>query len=131
MATPVGAHIHVLLKSVGNPMVQLLFVWIGFSIRFADALRNDFCETFSMACVLAVFALHPSRIFEELSAKCTAHDAVELLLHKSVTILLLDFLFTLPDSAFAVESNVKADFASVLFGWITCQLLLGNSNLTY
>ena len=78
-----------------------------------------------MASVLAVLALHSSCIFEELSTKRTAHDGVELLGHKLVTVLFLDFLFALAYGTFSVESEVKSSFAFVVF---RCLII---SELTY
>lgn len=47
-------------------MVQLLFIWVGLRIGFADALRNHFWVALLVAGIFAVLALHPRRVLEEL-----------------------------------------------------------------
>ena len=79
-------------------MVQLLLIGICLCIRFADTFRDHLGAAFLMACVLAVLALHTGRIFEKVSAHRTAHDVVELLEHKFVTIKLMDLFFPLANS---------------------------------
>ena len=97
-------------------MIEFLFVRVGFCIGFADTLGNDLGETIRMTGVLAVLALHPRRILEKLTTKSAPHDTVELLFDKFMSILLLDFFFTLSDSAFPAKSDVEASFAPILFG---------------
>ena len=58
MAAPICTHIGKLLETMRNAMVDLLFIWIGFVIRLADAFRDDFRVAFSVAGVLAIRALH-------------------------------------------------------------------------
>jgi hypothetical protein len=52
-----------------------------------------------MASVLAVLALHPGRILEELATQCAPHDLVKLVLHELVSEFLVNLFFLLPDRA--------------------------------
>ena len=100
-----------------NPVIDFLFIRIRFCVRLADTFRNNFLETFLMTCVLAIFALHTGSVFEKLSTKCAAHDAVELLQYELVSILFLNFFFTLTDCTFTIQPCVEMGFATVLFDY--------------
>lgn len=60
-----------------------------------------------MASILAILALHASRVLEEIAAKRTTHDVVKLLKHKLVTVKLMCLLFSLPNGTFTVEAGVE------------------------
>jgi hypothetical protein len=68
MTAPICAHIRKLLEAMRDAMVDLLLVWICFCVRLADTLCNDTGIAFCVTSVLAVFALHSSRILEEIPA---------------------------------------------------------------
>ena len=86
MATPICSHIRERLKSMRNPMIDLLLVGIRFSIRLADTLGHDLGIALLMASILAIFALHASGVLEKISAQSTTHDVVELLYDEFVAI---------------------------------------------
>jgi hypothetical protein len=69
MAAPVGAHVRKGLEPVGNAVVELGFVRIGFGIGLRDALGDDLGITLLVAGVVAVGTLHACRVFEEVAAK--------------------------------------------------------------
>lgn len=98
-------------------MVDFFFVRIGLVIGFADAFGDNFLITFAMTRVLAIDALHTSGILQEISAKCTAHDIVELLSHELVPLLLVDLFFLLTNSTLSIKTNVKRTSIFHLFGW--------------
>ena len=60
-------------------MIDLLLVWIRFCIGFAYTLGNDAGIAFRMASVLAILALHSSRVFEKVATEGATHNVVELL----------------------------------------------------
>lgn len=88
-------------------MVDLLFVGICFGIAFADALGHHASIALGVAGVLAVIALHAGRVFEKISAQRTAHDVVELALHKLVAVHFVDFLLALTNSALAAKTGFQ------------------------
>ena len=96
-------------------MVDLLFVGVRLVVGLADTFGNDLGITFGVAGVLAIRALHAGRVFEEVSAECTAHDVIELLLDEFVALLLVDLFLLLPDRTLSVKTNVKGSFAAGLF----------------
>ena len=86
MTAPIRAHIRERLKSMRNPMVDLLLIRIRFSIRLADTFGHDLWIALLMASILAIFTLHASGILEKISAQSTTHDVVELLYDEFVAI---------------------------------------------
>lgn len=67
MTTPICAHIRKLLETMGNAVIDLLLVGIGLRIRLTDTLGNNAGIALRVTSVLAIFALHTSRILEELA----------------------------------------------------------------
>lgn len=97
-----------------DAMVDLLLVRIGFRVALADAFGDNASVAFGMASVLAILALHPCRVLEELAAKSTAHNVVKLLLHKLVTVHLVDLLLPLADGALSPKTKVNGPAILVL-----------------
>ena len=93
-------------------MIDLLLVWIRLVICFADTLGNDLRVTLAVTRILAVGTLHTRSILEKFSAQRTAHDVVELLRNKLVTLLLVNFLLLLSNSTLTVETDIE--WAAVL-----------------
>lgn len=60
-------------------MIQFFFIRISLCVRLANTLCDDSGVAFLVASVLAIFALHASRIFEEVATESTAHNVVKLL----------------------------------------------------
>jgi hypothetical protein len=87
-----------------DPVVQLLFIRILFRFGFGNALCNDLFEALSVASVLAVFALSTST-GKEIRAKGAAHDLIELLDSKLVSVHLLDLALSLADSSGTAQSR--------------------------
>jgi hypothetical protein len=87
-------------------VIDLLFVRIRFRIALADTLGDDAGVALGVAGILAVFALHTRRILEEVSAKRTAHDVVELVLYKLVAVHLVDLLLALSNSALSSQTEI-------------------------
>ena len=77
-----------------------------------------------MTSIFTVLALHSCCIFKEVSAKSAAHDVIELLLYKFVTILLMDLLFSLSNGTFTVKTYIERPAIFCLFD---CQWLAANS----
>jgi hypothetical protein len=88
-------------------MVDLFFVWVGLVVGFADAFGDDLGIAFGVTSVLAISTLYTGRVLEEISAKCTAHDVVELLLDELVSLLLVHHFFLLANGSLAVEANIE------------------------
>lgn len=112
MAAPVRGHVREWLEPVGDAVVDLLLVRVRLCIALADALGDNAGEALCMTGVLAVLALHPGRVFEELAAERAAHNVVELLLDELVAVHLVDVLLSLADSA--LSSQAKVDWAAIL-----------------
>lgn len=96
-------------------MVEFRLIRIGFGVRLCDALGDHFAIALFMACVLAVRALHSSRIFQEISAQSTPHDVIELLLDKLMPILFVNFLSPLSNGAFSVQTDIEGSTVFALF----------------
>ena len=71
-----------------------------------------------MTSELAILALHACRVFEEVTTKCTAHDVVELLQYKFMSVKLMDFLLALSYGAFSVETDIERPAILHLFCYI-------------
>lgn len=54
MTTPIGAHIRETFPPMGNAMIDLGFIWVGFRIRLRDTLGNDLRVALLVASKLAV-----------------------------------------------------------------------------
>lgn len=79
MAAPICAHVREPFETMRYAVVEFFFVRVCLRIGFTDTLGNHFGIAFLMTSIFAIFALHPSRIFEKISAQSAAHDVVELL----------------------------------------------------
>ena len=115
MTAPIGPHVGKILESVWDAMIELLLVRIGFRIRFADTFGNNFRVALFMARIFAIPALHTGGVFQELPAKGTTHDVVELLEHKLMAVKFMDFFFALANGAFTVKTNVEGSSVFELF----------------
>ena len=115
MTAPIGPHVGEILESVRYTMIEFLLIRIGFRIRFADTFGNDLGVALFVARVFAILALHTGGVLEELPAKSTTHDVVELLEHKFMAVKFMNFFFALADGAFAVEANVEGSSVFELF----------------
>ena len=115
MATPISSNVGETLKAMWDAMIDSILIWIGFIVCFADTLCNDFGVAFLMAGVLAIRTLHPGGILQEFTTKCTAHDIVELLLDKFMTLLLVDLFLLLSNSPLAIQPNVEWSTSTHLF----------------
>jgi hypothetical protein len=82
-----------------NPVVEFRLIRIGFGVRLCDALGDHFAIALFMARVLAVRALHSSRVLQEISAQSTPHDVIELL----------------PNGTFSVQTDVEGSSVFALF----------------
>ncbi len=58
MATPIRAHVREFLETVGDPMIDLLFVGISLCIRLADTFCDHLGITLRVTSIFAVLALH-------------------------------------------------------------------------
>lgn len=114
VAAPVCRHVGEGLESVRNAVVNLFLVRVGLGVALADALGDDALVAFGMASVLAVLALHTGRVLQKVTAQRTAHDIVELMLDKFVTVHLVDLFFALTDSALSAKANVDRLLVLVL-----------------
>lgn len=74
-----------------------------------------------MASVLAVGTLHASRILQKISAKRTTHNVIKLLCNELMSLLFVDFFFSLTDGPLTVETYIKRSSSTYLFD---CQILL-------
>ena len=75
-----------------------------------------------MASVLAVRALHASRVFEEVSTVRTAHDVVECLYREFVTVLLDDVFFLLANGTLTPKTSIKVALGVCLPCEADCKL---------
>ena len=97
-------------------MVDFFLIRISLVVRFADTLGDDLGVTLLVAGVLAVSTLHTGSVLEEISAKGAAHNVIELLRDKLVTLLLVDFLLLLTDSTLTIETDIERSSVLQLFG---------------
>lgn len=107
MTAPVGGYIGEWFKTMGDTMVDFLFVRVCLIVRFTNAFRNHLRVTFAMASVLAVGTLHASRILQEISTKSTTHNVIKLLRNELMPLLFVDFLFFLADGSLTVEAYIE------------------------
>lgn len=87
-----------------NAVIDLLFIRIGFSIGLADTLGDNFLIASFVTGVLAVCALHTSRVFQKVAAKSTTHNVVEGLRGELVAVLLNNVFFLLPHGTFTSKT---------------------------
>ena len=107
MTAPIGGYVRISLKTMWYTMVNFLLVRVGLIVRLAYAFGDDFGITFLVASVLAICALHACGVLEEITAKRTAHNIIELLRDEFVSLLLVYFLLFLANSALAIETDVE------------------------
>lgn len=112
MAAPVGRKVGKPFEAMRNTVVDLLLVGIGFVVGLADTFGDNLRVALLVACILAVGTLHTRSILEKFSAQRTAHDVVELLRNKLVTLLLVNFLLLLSNGTLTVETDIE--WAAVL-----------------
>jgi hypothetical protein len=98
-----------------NPVVEFRLIRIGFGVRLCDALGDHFAIALFMARVLAVRALHSSRVLQEISAQSAPHNVIELLLDKLMPVLFMDFLSPLSNGTFPVQTDVEGSSVFALF----------------
>ena len=115
MTAPVRTNVRESLESVRYLVVQSLLVRVRLGVRFTDTLGDNLVIALLVASVFAVLALHACRVLEKVSAECAAHDIIELLLHKFMTILLMDLFFSLANSALSVQADVERSSVFGLF----------------
>lgn len=116
MATPVGRNVSESFKPMRDAVVDFLLVGIGLVVGFANTLGDNLGVTFAMASILAIGALHPRCIFQEVAAKCTTHNIIELLRNELVALLFVDLFLPLSDSTLAIQSNVERSSILQLLG---------------
>ena len=85
-------------------MVELLFIGICFRVGFADAFGHYLGIAAFVTCVFAIFALHASRVLEQLTAKGATNDAVKLLSDEFMAILLGNLFLALSNGSFSIET---------------------------
>ena len=116
VATPVGGDVGEAFETMGNAVVDFLFVRIGLVVGLADTLGDDLGIALFVASVLAIRTLHACGILEEFSTKRTAHDVVELLRDELVALLLVDLFLLLAHGTLTVKTDVKGTAVLQLFG---------------
>lgn len=112
VTTPVGTHIGEVFETMWNAVVEFCLIRIGLSIGLGDALCDDFGVALLVAGVVAVGALHAGCVLEEFGTESAAHDVVELLLHKLVSILLDHVLFALTDGTLTTQTEIEGLFVA-------------------
>lgn len=134
MTAPISRDICKSFKPMGNAVIDLLFIRIGLVVGLADTLGDHFGITLAVAGVLAVCALHTSSVLQEIAAKSTAHNIVELLRDELVALLLVDLFFLLADSSLSIETDVERSSILQLLGYSGGQrrrILKGEFEWTY
>lgn len=99
-----------------DAVIDFFFIGISFVVGFTDTLCDNFRIALAMASVFTILTLHTSGIFEELSAERTAHDIVELLSDKFVSLFLVDFFFLLANSTLTIQTDIERSAILQLFG---------------
>lgn len=134
MTAPIGRDIGKSFEPMGNAVIDLLFIRISLVVGLADTLGDHFGITLAVAGVLAVGALHASSVLQEITAKSTAHNIVELLCDELVTLLLVYLFFLLADSSLSIETDVEWSSILQLLGYRGGQrrrILRGKLEWTY
>ena len=93
-------------------MIDLLLVGVGLGVGLADTFGDHARVALVVAGIFAVLALHASAALQEITAKSTAHNVVELALHKFVPVHLVNFVLALPDGT--LSSKTQVDRPAVL-----------------
>lgn len=117
MTTPIGRDVGESLEAMRNTVVDLLFVGVRFVVGLADTLGDDLWIALSVTGIFTVGTLHAGSIFQEITTKCTAHDVVELLSDKFVTLLLVNLLLLLSDGTLTVETDIEGAAILQLLGY--------------
>lgn len=97
-------------------MVEFGFIRICLGIRLCDTLGDHLGVTLLVTCVIAVGTLHTSRVLQKVAAESAAHDVVELLLHKLVSVLLDHIFLALTDSTLSAKANIERSLVLRVFG---------------
>jgi hypothetical protein len=116
VATPVGGDVREAFETMGDAVVDFLFVRIGLVVGLADTLGDNLGIALFVTGVLAIRTLHACGILEEFSTKRTAHNVVELLRDELVTLLLVDLFLLLAHGTLTVKTDVKGTTVLQLFG---------------
>jgi phosphatidylglycerophosphatase A len=118
VATPVGGDVGKPFETMGNAVVDLFLVRVGFVVGLADTLCDDLGVTLAVTGVLAVRTLHACGILEEFSTQRTAHDVVELLSDELVTLLFVNLFLLLTHSTLTVKTDIERTTVLQLFGCV-------------
>jgi len=116
VTTPIGRDIGESLEAMRNTVVDLLLVGVRFVVGLADTLGDDLWITLSVTGIFTVGTLHAGSIFQEIATKRTTHDVVELLRHKLVALLLVNFFLSLADGTLSIQTDVERPAIFQLFG---------------
>jgi hypothetical protein len=117
VTTPIGRDIGKIFEPVGDPMIDFLFVGVGFVIGLANTLCDDLWIALAVAGVLAILTLHASSVCEKFTTEGTAHDVVKLLCDKLVSLLFVDLLLPLSHGTLAVETDIEGASVFQLLGY--------------
>lgn len=117
MTTPIGRDVGETLEAMWNTVVDLLLVGIRLVVGLADTLGDDLWIALSVTGIFAVGTLHAGSIFQEITTKRTAHDVVELLGDKLVTLLFVNLLLLLSDGTLTVETDIERAAILQLLGY--------------
>jgi hypothetical protein len=117
VTTPIGRDVGESLEAMRNTVIDLLLVGIRFVVGLADTLGDDLWIALSVTGIFTVGTLHAGSIFQENTTKCTAHDVVELLGDKLVTLLLVNLLLLLSDGTLTVETDIEGAAILQLLGY--------------
>lgn len=123
MTAPIRTHVTIRLKAMRNPVIELRFVWIALCVGLADALGDHLWIALFVTHIFAVCALKANGIFEQLPTEGAAHDVVELLRNKLVTVQLVDIFLSLADGTFAIQTGIEWSPFSGFLGWSTSALI--------
>lgn len=119
VAAPVRPNIRDRLEPVWNPMIDLLLILSRAAL--GDTLGNDLLVALLVARVLAVLALVPECIHQELAAEGAEDDLVELPLHELVPVHLVDFVLPGTHGTLSAETtrSVESTLADILLDCVT------------
>lgn len=116
VTAPIGTHVGKVLEAMGNAVVELGLVWVGFGVGLSDALGNNLGVTLLVARVVAVRTLHTGGVLEKFTTERTTHDVVELLLDELVSVLLDDIFFALTNGTFTTKTKIEGLLVAGVFG---------------
>lgn len=120
MTTPVRANVGERLEAMRYLVIESFLVRICLCVRLANALGDDFGITLLMTEIIAIAALHTTGVLQKIATECAAHDVVKLLSDEFMAILLMNFLFPLTNSTFAIQSSISRPS---IFGFFRCLVL--------